>query len=158
MSSKADRLDFKVANRTSCFVICSEFEPDPSEEKSNYIHGKQILLASMRNALPTPVHLLKPDSDVVTSRKRPPTVPPQPRQNSRPHFLSYHSTLHVVRIMFITHYIGLDKKFIWVSDSILWKDLNELFGQPNTSWSLFPFPTRSEGTGFLLPQNQEARS
>lgn len=63
----------------------------------------------MRNGLPPPVHLLKPDSDVVTARKRPPTVPPQPRQNSRPHFLSYHSTLHVVRIMFVTHYIGLDK-------------------------------------------------
>ena len=64
----------------------------------------------------------------------PPTMPPQARQNSRPHFLPYHSTFHVVRIMYRTHYIALAKKFIWVFESILWKDLSELFGRPNTSW------------------------
>ena len=74
------------------------------KDKGNYIHGKQIVLPSMWNALPTPVHPLRPGSDVITSRKVSPVVPPQPRQNSRLHSLPSHSTLDVVRIVYLTHY------------------------------------------------------
>ena len=136
LCSKADRLDFKVANRISCFVICSEFEPDPSEEKSIKLHTWKTNCASLHEEC---LAHSSSSSEAwlqmsLLLERGPPTMPPQARQNSRPHFLPYHSTFHVVRIMYRTHNIGLAKKFIWVFESILWKDLSELFGRPNTSW------------------------
>lgn len=75
-------------------MICSETESDPFEEKKkDHIHGKQMVLFSVWNALPTPAHPLGPGPDVSAPGKPPPAAPPKPQQNSRPHFLPSQSTL-----------------------------------------------------------------